>query len=200
MVLRHRQALAGQCRLVHLQGNRGQQSPVGGNAVTGFHQHNVAGHELASVDGVQQTVATHSGAGDEHAAQCLQRSLGPVLLHESDNGVEDDHEQHDEWCLHFVGDHERHDRSSEQDQDQQVLELREQTPPCGDTGGSSQLVGAVLGEQSQHLCGGEACLGGIRMHGVPSDNLVSVAEGLSQPLLTEWLTVAGRKAVMTTTV
>ena len=87
--LADRQALAGERRLLDLQG-RGQDDPsVGGDPVAGLDQHDVAGHQLPGVDLDRLAVPTHPRDGLHHLRQRLDALLGLRLLAQPDHGVED---------------------------------------------------------------------------------------------------------------
>jgi len=49
---------------------RAQHPGIGRNAVAGFEQQNVAGHQISRLDLLHLTIATHPGAGRQHVFQC----------------------------------------------------------------------------------------------------------------------------------
>jgi hypothetical protein len=68
--LRHGMGFAGQCRFRDLGTVRAQHPGIGRNAVAGFEQQNVAGHQISRLDLLHLTIATHPGAGRQHVFQC----------------------------------------------------------------------------------------------------------------------------------
>ena len=94
----------------------------------------------------QFAVAAHPGLGDEHLAQRVERLLGPVLLDEADDGVEQHHDEHDERCLQLAGDDEGDDGGADQDEDQQVGELGERV---GATPASAAAAASSFGPNSR---------------------------------------------------
>lgn len=174
--------LSGQRGLGGLDRLGDHQASVGRDAVAGFQQHDIAGHQGAGVgDHLHFSVAAHARGGDQHLAQSFQAALGAAFLQVANGGVDD------EGVLD-VADDPGDDRSGEQNADQPVAELIQQTQPLRSAGGLSQLVGPpplgpLLGvhrgqargpghaEQGGHLGGiplvgvchqwGDICTGGV---------------------------------------
>ena len=95
---------------------------VGRHLVAGLQEHDVARDELGRGQRALAPAPDHDRIRRRHRAQRLDRLARPVLLHEADDGVEDDHAADDEAIEHLAGeDGER--RGGEQDVDQRVPDL-----------------------------------------------------------------------------
>ena len=156
-VLRHRQALARERRLRRLQRGGLDQPRVGGNGVAFFDEDDVAGHDLGRRDALPLAVADDVGMCRRHLAQRRHRLLRARLL----NVAHDRVEQHDgEDRDRFVGQRRfalvqpqprRDHRGDEQQDDEHVLELREELPPGRHGLLRRQLVPAVPFEPRPRL-------------------------------------------------
>ena len=65
-------------------------SQVGGNAVAGFRQHDVADHEAFRGHGQSSPIAQDRGFASEHRANGLKRLFRPPLLNEPDDSIDED--------------------------------------------------------------------------------------------------------------
>ena len=93
---RGRDGLTGEGRFGNLQTGGVNQPGVGGDRRARLQDQDVTRDDVSCRDLDQVTVATNSHAGHCHQLECLNRSLGPVLLHEAESGIEDhDHQDHD---------------------------------------------------------------------------------------------------------
>ena len=93
----------------------------------------VARHQLARRDVLLLAVAQHGRHGCGHSAQPLDGALGAVLLHEAEHHREE-HDDRDGDGLQGVAQQRGEADGDQQDQDQDVLELREEEAPRGDLG------------------------------------------------------------------
>ena len=75
---------AGQHGLLDLEARGAQEPQVGGNAVAGFGQHDVADHEAFGGNGQSPPVAQDRGLAREHRADGLERLFRPPFLDEPD--------------------------------------------------------------------------------------------------------------------
>ena len=147
-VLEHRRALAGERRLLDLQGGRHEQPAVGRHAVARLEEHDVARHQLGGVDLDRHAVAAHPGDVLQHLLEGGQARLGLGLLPQAEHRVEDRQaDQHDRGAR-LAGDHLVHDRRAHQDDLHQVLVLAEErlqrrTPPPWRRARSSRAPAAV---------------------------------------------------------
>ena len=154
-------------------------------------------------------VAAGSGVRDEHRAQRREGVFGPVLLHEADHRVQQHDDEHDDGGLQLARHGEGHHRGGDQDEDEQIGELGEESSPCRHPHGLGERVRPVPGGAGGHLGGGEAVgdidaealgdclrleamgrlagwcdgLWGDHARGAPSVGHDCRTEGLSHPLL-----------------
>ena len=120
---------------------RADQPKVGRYAVAGFHQHDVAGHDLLCGDSQPPAVAQHGGVRIDHAADRVQCLFGAAFLHEADDGVQDYYRQDDRRVAEMV-EQQRDQRGGQQHIDQQVVELQQQAHQRSAPGGCRQAVRA----------------------------------------------------------
>ena len=111
------------------------QAAVGGDGAALFHQQNIAGHQLARGDILWMSLAQHERGGCAHLFERLHSRLGACFLVEADQGVDQD-DGHDGEC--FIGQAvsalqqpgpDRNQRCAQQQQDERIGELRQQTAP-----------------------------------------------------------------------
>ncbi len=76
-VLGDRGALAGERRLLHLEGRRRDDAPVGGHDVARLEQHDVARHELRRVDLLDLAGPPHAGVRDLELRQRVDAGAAP---------------------------------------------------------------------------------------------------------------------------
>ena len=127
-LLLDRDRLAGERGLVDLEINGLDQPGVGRDPVAGGQSDNVAGDELAGRDVSLLPIPQHGGGGRGHLAQGLDGPLGAILLHKpEEHGEEHDHGDHQR--LEAVPEERRERHRDEQDDNQDVLELRREDLP-----------------------------------------------------------------------
>jgi hypothetical protein len=117
---RHR--LSSQCRLIDAEIPNPDHAKVGRNAVAGFKQHEVAGHNVLGGDADPLPIANGRGAGIDHPPDRLERSLGAAFLEIADDCVEQHNGQHHDGVGNFT-DSQSKRRGDEQHVDQEVVEL-----------------------------------------------------------------------------
>ena len=167
--LLRRQRLSGQGRFLDLEVDGLDHPRVSGHPGARFEENDVARHQRARGDILLLAVAQHRGHRGGHSAQPLDRALGPVLLDEAQHHREEQDDGDDDGLqgvAHQRGEADCH----EQDQDQDVLELRQQEAPRGGSAGGLELVRAVLGQAAGSLFPAQAALGRLesvedRRHG-----------------------------------
>ena len=93
-VLRDGIGLAREGRLVDLQAGGLEQDAVGGNLVAAAQLQQVVEHHLGHRELVHPSPAHHPGGGGVEQGQAVERSLGPQLLDDADEGVQ--HQDHGE--------------------------------------------------------------------------------------------------------
>ena len=157
--LLHRMALAGEGGLVDLQIDRGDDATIGGDAVAGFHDDDVAGDQVDGGCGLELTIATDPGGGGQHALQRVERCFGAILLDEADGGVRQNHHQHHDRRLQLTGHGKADGGGPQQDEDEEVLELQQELLPTRHPRLGFQGIGAMLLEASAHLVGRETVCG-----------------------------------------
>ena len=160
-LLFHRHALAGQRGLLDPQVDRLDEAHVGGHVVAGLQQDHVAGHQLARGHHPGGAVAHHPRLGGGHLLQGRERLLGLGFLHHADDGVQDDDED-DRSRVHPLAEHEGDDRGRDQDDDEEVLELRREEGEEPRARLLHQLVRTDLREAARRLGGRDAPSGVAR--------------------------------------
>ncbi len=153
--------LPGERRLVNREVDGVGDAGVSGDSVTGAQQHDVSRHEIAGRDGRFLTIAQHVRRRGGHSAQRFQRPAGAVFLDESEQHREQ-HDDGDDDGLERVTEEAGDDRGAEQNQNQRVLELREEGVPRRLRGQRLQLVGAMHGEPMRGLGGSSSPVEGRR--------------------------------------
>ena len=116
-------ALAGERRLLDLEGRRHEQAPVGRDLVAGLERHDVAGHELlgGDVDGLPPTPRVR--LDHEHL---LERgdALGRLaLLVQAEDRVDDGDAENREPSPELLERDDAHDRRADEDELHQVAVL-----------------------------------------------------------------------------
>ena len=122
---------------------------VSRDSVTGAQQHDVSGDQVARRDSRFLAIAQHVRGRRGHSAQRFQRPSGAVFLDEPEQHGKQ-HDDGDDDGLERMTEEAGDDRGAEQNQDQRVLELREERPPGRLRGQRLQLVGAM---DVESMCG-----------------------------------------------
>jgi hypothetical protein len=125
----HGHGLAGQRRHVDLDG-AGDEPGVGGDPHAFFDQHQVARDEFGSRNARPGAVTDHPGSRRNVRTQRLHRPLGLPLLHEGEEGVQEDHED---------------------DHDRERPSLRRRRQRGGDPQKQHQRVGELLEDLARQL-------------------------------------------------
>ncbi len=123
--LRDHGGLAGQHGFVRLQLGDLVEPQVRGNGVARLDEHDVARHQLGGIDRHDRTVAQHAGAHARHATQGGQGALGPVVLHESDDGVQQDDQRNRDRVFRIADQRRQHARR-DQHANHEIRELPQQ--------------------------------------------------------------------------
>ena len=160
-VFRDRQALAGECRLRRLQRRRLDQPAVGRKGVAFLDEDDVARHERRRRYAVPLPAANHRGIGRGHRPKGRHGRFGARFLHEAHHRIQE-HDGTDRERLvrqggvAFHGPDRRGDGGGDQQQDDEhVLELRQEPQPGRHRFRRGQLVRAVFGEAGVRLFVGE---------------------------------------------
>ena len=132
-----------------------EQPEIGGDAVSGFDEDNVAGHDLAGGDARAAPVAQHVGARRDHAADGVERVLGLALLDEADNGIDEDHGD-DDGRIDEVSEAPGRHRARQEEVDQRVVELGEEAEQRPAGGRGRKLVAAVACKALRRFAGGQS--------------------------------------------
>ncbi len=117
----------------------GQAGHVGGDAVPRGEHHHVAGDDEVRGDLLLTPLAQHGGAHRQQVAQARGRALGPVLLHEREDPVDQDHRDDRHTERRHPPD-ERQQGGHPQQQREEVHELGAEAPPHGYLLGARQHV------------------------------------------------------------
>jgi hypothetical protein len=126
--LEHRVRLAAEGALIDPQPRRRQDLAVGRHLVALADPDDVARHELA---GRQSHLTTGAKRGDRRGKHLLKRlhgALGPVLLQEAEDAVDDDHREDRPAQLGHPG-QDREDPGHPEEHGEEAPELLEQTQP-----------------------------------------------------------------------
>ena len=97
-------------------------APIDRHPITGVQQHNVTRNQLLGGKHLRRSVPAHLRFGREHLPQCCQRLLGPVLLIETEQGVDHHHDQNHQGILELTNSA-CQQRGADQYQNQESLEL-----------------------------------------------------------------------------
>jgi hypothetical protein len=98
-----RVGLSGEERFVDFETFSLYHLAVRGHLVAGFQHDDVIEHDLANRDVDRLPLASHVGHGSVEQRETIERALGPILLHDADQGVED-HDEPEQRVLHLPGD------------------------------------------------------------------------------------------------
>ena len=123
-VRRHR--FAGERRFFRAQVLDVDEADVGWDLVAGFEEHDVARHERLRRDHRRLPVAQRSRLRREHVADRIERLLRPAFLKEAEQSVDDDHAEDDRRVEPQVH-HQLDEAGGEQDVDEDVVELLQET-------------------------------------------------------------------------
>ena len=127
-VLGDRRRFAGQRRFVDREIHRHRDAAVGRHAIACAEDHDVAGYHVARRDAPLGRLANHVRERRGHLLQRLERTLGPVLLDESEQHREQ-HDDGDDDRLERVAEQAGQQRGREENQNQDVLELSGERVP-----------------------------------------------------------------------
>ena len=137
----------------------GHEDPeIGRDPVAGSEEHHVPDHELDGVDLDRGAVAHDGGASREQGPEPARRRLGPVLLGEGEQTVQDDHDEDRHPELGEAGE-EREAARAPEHQGEEVDELREESPEEGGAASLRKEVGSVSGQARSSLLPGKAGVG-----------------------------------------
>ncbi len=133
---------------------REEEAPVGRNAIPRLQEHHVTWHELVRGQLAHLPVAPRASAKRHHPLEGRERLLGPVLLHESEHGVEDGDRRHHDGVLQ-IADRPGHDGRCAEEQSQEPLQLREEKADEGAGRLVRQTVGSDVSQPPRGLLGAE---------------------------------------------
>ena len=102
------------------------EAQVRRHAVAGLKQHNITRDQLVGGRDANFAVSLDASVGRKHASDRIQRFLGSAFLKESENGVDDDDARNDRR-VEPKPEHELHEAGGEQDIDEDVVELLQET-------------------------------------------------------------------------
>ena len=156
---RGRLRLPGQRGFLDLQVCGRDDPRVRGHAGAGFQENDVAGDQRARRHVLLLPIAQCARHRCGHSAKALDGALGPVLLDEAQRHREQQDDGDDDGLQGVTQERGEADRDHE-DQDQDVLELREKQAPRGGSAGSLELVRAVLDQAPGGIGGAQAAFGG----------------------------------------
>ena len=144
-LLFHVGRFARQRRLIYFQRVGFDKAHVGRNDVAGFEHRHVAGHQVGRRDFHRLAVAQHLSLRGSHFLQGFHGFVGPVLLHEADEGIQHHDGQNDVGGLPLTHGP-RHCGRHQQHQYHHVGQLVQQQLPHGFLLGVGQYVRAVFGQ------------------------------------------------------
>jgi hypothetical protein len=136
---RHR--LAGQRRFVDAQIAHADQTQIRGHTVAGLEQHEVARNDGLRGDCGSLSIADDGSARVDHHPDGIQRPLGASFLDMANDGVEQDHGEHDNG-VGDMADGERERGGCQQHVDQHMIELREEAKDLASFWRCRQAIGA----------------------------------------------------------
>ena len=166
--LGYRHGFTGQGRLVDMEAAGVDEAQVSGNLIAPLQHQDVARHQFAGRQAPHLAVADHHALGHHHALQGLQGRLGLALLHETQDGVEQDHAEDDQGVREHVAAQDREqggDGGGDQQNDHHgIVELAQKTHP-GRRLAEGNLVPAVTGATLLDLRRGQAPVTGTGQGG-----------------------------------
>ena len=174
-LLGDRDALAGQRRLVDLEGRCREQPAVGRDEVAGLDVHDVARDQLLHRELDEPAVAPGLGLDDQHLLEGGDARRCLALLVEAHRGVEQGQADQHDARRDLVGEEQAQDAGRQQDDLHRVLVLAEEGLPARLLGGLGELVRPERGAPGLRLGGRQAGLDGhalaiedvLRGEGVP---------------------------------
>ena len=171
-VLADRSRFAGQRGLGRIHRARIDDPQVGGHAISGSQPHQIARHQRAGVQPLSGSAAMHRGIAGHASRQRGERVLGPPLLDEAHQSVDQDHAHYDAGVDEFT-EEEGNGGRRQQDVDQRLVHLQHEAQQRAPAGRRRQLVRTVGNKSSRSLFVAEA-IAGVRsehvdhiVHAVP---------------------------------
>ena len=174
-LLGHREALAGECRFVDLEGRRREDAGVRGDEVAGLDVHDVARDDVLHRDLDQRAVAPDLGLDDHQLLEGSNAGLGFALLVEPHRCVEEGQPDQDEPRVELAGQEQAHHAGDEEHDLHRILVLAHERAPArlalalGESvwsdGGATRLD---LSRRQAAICGDTLALErGVHGQGVP---------------------------------
>ena len=127
-----------------------EHAGIGRDAVAGFQQQDVAGHQISRVDLLDGTLAADAGARCQHVLQRSEGGFGTVFLEKTEGRIEQHDDSDDDGVLEITDGASQH-CGTDQDEDQQAPELIEEFLPGRPRRFFRQAVGAMFGQPAGHL-------------------------------------------------
>ena len=124
----HRQRLAGERGFVHMQIPHLEEPQVGGHAVTGLEQHDIARHQILGGNPQLASVAPHGRLRGHHPAERLDGFLRLGLLEKSDHRV-DQHHAENHRRIHPLAEQRGDSHGKQEDVNERLVELLEKLHP-----------------------------------------------------------------------
>ncbi len=153
-LLLDRRALAGEQRLDGVQGVGFSQARVRGHDVSRLEKQEIARDDLGRGDDHRVSVPLYPRPGRAHRPKRHHRALGPILLDEAHERVQDEDRSDGDGVGAFAQGR-RDDTRSEEEPDQGALELVGQDHDRRSALASCQLVRAVFGQPPGGVPGGQ---------------------------------------------
>ena len=146
--------LAGEHRFLDAEIAQLDQPQVGGHAIAGLEDHEIAGHDVLGRDRDAPPVPQHGSAWVDHAANRRECLLGAPLLDEPDHRVQH-HDAQDHHGIDAVAEPRGHHRGCQQHVDQQVVELEQEPFQRAAPGGLRQAIRTAQDLASRSLARSE---------------------------------------------
>src|SRR5690606_20506630 len=124
------------------------------NAVAGLQQDDVAGNQFGDIDRSPLSVAQDLGTGGYHPADRVQSAFGPAFLDKPDDGVDGD-DRDDDGSIDRVAQDERAYGGGQQEIDEDIVELQQETQDGVPAARGGQLVGSMDREALPSLVVGQ---------------------------------------------
>ena len=155
-VLLDRLGLTGERRLLNPQVDGFQQAAIRRYQVPRLKQDDVAGHQFRRGNLLDHTVATNLHHRHRHALEGGHCFLGPVLLTEAQQRIEN-HDDSDNRRIRSFTHHAGHNGRHDQDHDHDTRELLPQNAPGALDPPLHQDIGAEFFRTPPNLLGAHAC-------------------------------------------
>ena len=155
--LAHWHRFPGQGRLIDAQTVALDQPQIGRNPIAGLQQNQITGHQNLGRQVPPVAIAANPRTRRQHPTDRLHRALGLALLDEADQGI-DQHHGSDDRSIDRMPERDRRHCRSQQQMDQEIIELVQQATPGRPARRRRQGIAAEFDRSAFGFLGTEARL------------------------------------------